>query len=54
MSPTRWELKHLRKAWRYLRGSQNQSIDEEQTTQWPKEKKANKDLQNIHIKLKIE
>ena len=31
-------------------------IEEEQTTQWPKEKvqKANNDLQNIHIKLKIE
>ena len=32
-------------------------IEEEQTTQWPKGKKykrTNKDLQNIHIKLKIE
>ena len=31
-------------------------IEEEQTTQWPKEKvqKTNNDLQNIHIKLKIE
>ena len=31
-------------------------IEEEQTTQWPKEKvqRTNNDLQNIHIKLKIE
>jgi hypothetical protein len=34
---------------------QNPHIEEEQTTQWPKEKaqKVN-DLQSIHIKLKIE
>ena len=38
-------------------GNQNLYIEEEQTTQWPKEKKykrKNKDLQNTHIKLKIE
>ncbi len=38
-------------------GNQNPYIEEEQTTQWPKEKKdkrTNNDLQNIHIKLKIE
>ena len=31
-------------------------IEEEQTTQWPEEKtqRTNNDLQNIHIKLKIE
>jgi ribosomal protein RSM22 (predicted rRNA methylase) len=31
-------LKHLRRVWRYQRGSQNPYIEEEQTTQWPKEK----------------
>jgi hypothetical protein len=38
------------------RGNQNSYIDEEQITQWPKEKvqRTNNDLQNIHIKLKIE
>ena len=38
------------------RGNQNPYIEEEHTTQWPKEKlqKENYDLQNIHIKLKIE
>ena len=37
------------------RGNQNPYIAE-QTTQWPKEKvqKDNNDLQNIHIKLKID
>jgi hypothetical protein len=31
-------------------------VEEEQTTQWPKEKykRTNNDQQNIHIKLKIE
>jgi hypothetical protein len=28
----------LRRDWRYQRGNQNPYIDEEQTTQWPKEK----------------
>jgi len=28
----------LRRVWRYQRGNQNQYIEEEQTTQWPKEK----------------
>jgi hypothetical protein len=39
-----------------LSGNQNSYIDEEQITQWPKEKvqRTNNDLQNIHIKLKIE
>jgi hypothetical protein len=27
-----------RRAWRYQRGNQNPYIEEEQTTQWPKEK----------------
>jgi hypothetical protein len=37
-------------------GNQNPYIEEEQTTQCPKEKerKKNNDLQNIHIKLKID
>jgi hypothetical protein len=39
---------------RYQRDNQNPYIEEEQTTQWTKEKKTNNDLQNIHIKLKIE
>ena len=30
--------KSLRRAWRYQRGNQNLYIEEEQTTQWPKEK----------------
>jgi len=38
-----------RRVWRY------QDIEEEQTTQWTKEKvQKDNDLQNIHIKLKIE
>ena len=28
----------IRSAWRYLKGNQNPYIEEEQTTQWPKEK----------------
>jgi hypothetical protein len=28
----------LRRVWRYQRGNQNPKIEEEQTTQWPKEK----------------
>jgi len=38
------------------RDNQNSYIKEEQTTQWPKKKskRTNNDLQNIHIKLKIE
>jgi hypothetical protein len=28
----------LRRVWRYQRGNQNPYIEEEQTTQWPKEK----------------
>ena len=48
--------KVIKRVWRYQRGNQNPYIEEEQTTQWPKEKvqKANNDLQNIYIKLKIE
>ena len=34
----------LRRVWRYQRGNQNSYIEEEQTTQWPKEK-AQKDKQ---------
>jgi hypothetical protein len=32
------ECLYLRRAWRYQRGNQNPYIEEEQTTQWPKEK----------------
>jgi hypothetical protein len=49
---------------RYQRGNQNSYIEEEQTTQWPKDrqhngqkkkdKRINNDQQNIQIKLKIE
>ena len=41
---------------RYQRGNQNQYIDEEQTTQWSKEKvqKNKQRSKNIQIKLKIE
>ena len=49
----------IRRFLRYQRSNQNPYIEEEQTTQWPKEKvqkpkRTNNDLQNIHIKLKIE
>ena len=53
----RWAVvAFIDRAWRYQRGNQNPYIEEEQTTQWPKKKykKTNNDLQNIHIKLKIE
>ena len=46
-----------KKSLRYQRGNQNPYIEEEQTTQRPKEKvqkKTNNDLQNIHITSKIE
>jgi hypothetical protein len=47
---------HVKRACWYQRGNPNPYIEEEQTTQWPKEKykKTNNDLLNIHIKLKIE
>jgi hypothetical protein len=31
----------IRRVWRYQRGNQNSYIEEEQTTQWPKEKGQN-------------
>jgi hypothetical protein len=45
-----------RRIWRYQRDNQSPYIEEEQTSQWPIEnvQKTNNDLQNIHIKLKIE
>jgi len=48
--------KLVRRVWRCQRRNQNLYIEEEQRTQWPKEKvqRTNNDLQNIHIKLKIE
>jgi len=34
-----WHVpRHLRRVWKYQRGNQNPYIEEEQTTQWPKEK----------------
>ena len=30
--------RHIRRVWRYQRGNQNPYIEEQQTTQWPKEK----------------
>jgi phage FluMu protein Com len=44
-----------KKCCRYQRVNQTPYIEEEQTTQLPKEKvqRTNNDLQNIHIKLKI-
>jgi hypothetical protein len=35
---TTQKTKDLRRVWRYQRGNQNPYIEEEQTTQWPKEK----------------
>jgi len=37
-SEASWLAKIARRIWRYQRGNQNPSIEEEQTTQWPKEK----------------
>jgi len=44
-----------KRVWRYQRGNQKPYSEEEQTTQWPKEK-AQKDKQRStkHTKLKIE
>jgi len=39
--------KVVRGVWRYQRGNQNPCIEEEQTTQWPKEK-VQKDKQHTH------
>jgi len=41
----------IRRVWRYQRGNQNLSIEEEQTTQWPKEK-VPKDKQSTKHTLK--
>jgi hypothetical protein len=52
-----WSVQYsVRRVSRYQRGNQNSYIEEEQTTQWSKEKykRTNNDQQNIHIKLKIE
>ena len=38
----------IRRVWRYQRGNQNPYIEEEQTTQWPKEK-STKGQTTIHI-----
>jgi hypothetical protein len=51
MTSTRWItvgiIKPLgRRVWRYQRGNQNPYIEEEQTTQWPKEK-VQKDKQRL-------
>jgi len=39
-----------RRVWRYQRNNQNPYIEEEQKTQWPKEKykRTNNELQSIH------
>jgi hypothetical protein len=42
----------LRRVWRYQKGNQNPYIEEQ--TNEEKDKMMNNDLQNIHIKLKIE
>jgi hypothetical protein len=42
----------LRRVWRYQKGNQNPYIEEQ--TNEEKDKMTNNDLQNIHIKLKIE
>jgi len=39
-----------RRLWRCQRGNQNSQMEDEKTTQWPKEKVQ----KNIHIKLKIQ
>jgi len=44
MSKNTYTLPCVRRVWRYQRGNQNPYIEEEQTTQWPKEK-AQKDKQ---------
>ena len=47
----------IQKSLKIPKGNRNPYSEEEQTTQWAKEKKykrTNSDLQNIHIKLKIE
>ena len=47
---------NVKKSLKIPKSNQNPYIEEEQTTQWPKkkDKRTNNDLQNIHIKLKIE
>jgi hypothetical protein len=41
--------KVIKRVWRYQRGNQNPYIEEEQTTQWPKEKlQKNKQRYTIH------
>ena len=49
------DVHSLKRILRYQRGNQSPYIKEEQTTQWLKKKykRANNDLPNIHIKLKI-
>jgi hypothetical protein len=39
----------IRRVWRYQRGNQNPYIEEEQTTQWPKDTKG---VIRIHISKK--
>jgi len=45
---------YIRRDWRYQRGNHNPYIEEEHNDQMKKYKRTNNDLQNIHIKLKIE
>ena len=37
--------------WRYQRGNQNPYIEEEQSTQWPKEKKVHKDNDRLYVRV---
>jgi hypothetical protein len=54
------KLYHGEKSLKITKGypeSVNRKIEDRQTTQWPSKKKykrTNNDLQNIHIKLKLE
>ena len=45
---------NIKKSLRYQRDNQNQYIEEEHNGQKHKDKMTNNDLQNMHIKLKIE
>ena len=42
---TTLNIRYTRRVWRYQRGNQNPYIEEEQTTQWPKEKIQKEDKQ---------
>ena len=55
--PYGYSMFQYRRVCKYQSGGQNPCVGEGRTTQWLKDKKykrTNNDLQNIHIKLKIE